>query len=479
MRPTLKDLLLMPVRWGEQQWSARPERKTVTAFFYRNLNRQYSLISHGEGVWLTDTNGNRYLDGCSGAVVSNIGHGVEQVRQAVDKQFSQVAFAHTSQFVCKAALELAERLVSIAPLNFAKGRAYFVSGGSESVETAIKMARGYYWETGQFSRSVVISRWGSYHGSTRGALSATGHPARRKPYLPLLSGDPHISAVYPYRCTCGVQGSCQSELCSLRLADELEQAIIDCGPENVMAFIAEPVVGAALGAAVPGAAYWPRIREICSKYNVLLIADEVMTGLGRVGAAFGCDLWNVQPDIIALGKGLSAGYLPLGAVLASDKVVQAFEAGSGVFEHGFTYSGHPVACSAGNAVMEFMIENQLLTSCSKREPEFFARMNELREFSIVGDVRGRGFLAGVELVENRDTKKTFAPSLKIGQRIAAEAATQGLLIYPGAGSVEGTSGDHFIVSPPFNISDSELDELFARLKRAMANVSSSIAALTV
>ncbi|MBY0552817.1 MAG: aspartate aminotransferase family protein [Candidatus Obscuribacterales bacterium] len=449
----------------------------MNSFFYRNLKRDYPVISEGRGCWLTDKQGRQYLDGCSGAVVSNLGHAVDEVKQAVVQQMDKVAFAHTSQFVSDVALELAASLTEIAPPNFKHGgRVYFVSGGSEAVETALKMARGFFFEQRETKRTITISRWNSYHGSTRGALSATGHPARRTPYLPLLSEEPHISPVYQYRCRCGATGVCQSSECTLRLADELESAILEAGPENVMAFIAEPVVGAALGAVAPGPEYWPRIREICTKYGVLLIADEVMTGLGRAGANFGCDLWNVQPDIIALGKGLSAGYMPLGAVMASAKIVSGFQNGSGVFEHGFTYSGHPVACAAGLAVMQYMQKHQLVQNVANRESAFFKRLEQLRQFEIVGDVRGRGFLGAVELVQDRATKRPFAPKLRIGQKIAMQAQIDGLLIYPGSGSVDGLNGDHFIVAPPFNISDKELDELLVRLTKSLATVQESVLA---
>ena len=449
----------------------------MSSFFFRNLKRTYPVISEGKGVWLVDTEKKRYLDGCSGAVVSNIGHGVLEIKEAITEQLDQIAFAHTSQFVSAVGLNLADKLIELAPANFKNGgRAYFVSGGSEAVETALKMARSYFYEKGELSRRLTISRWNSYHGSTRGALTATGHPARRKPYLPLLAEEPHISPVYPYRCSCGSSQTCQSPQCTLGLADELECAILAAGPENVMAFIAEPVVGAAIGAASPGPEYWPRIRQICTKYNVLLIADEVMTGLGRVGTTFGCDLFNVQPDIIALGKGLSAGYMPLGAVLASANVVEAFLNGSGAFEHGFTYSAHPVACAAGVAVLNYMQANSLIERVWQRQAEFFASLEKLKELDFVGDIRGKGFLGGIELVQNRATKTPFDPSIRIGQKVASEAQRLGLLIYPGAGSIDGTLGDHLIIAPPFNISNDEMSELFARLKQALINVQNSVSA---
>ncbi len=436
----------------------------MSSFFTRNLKRTYPTVSSGLGVWVTDSSGNRFLDACSGAIVANLGHGLQEINEAIAAQLSQIAFAHTSQFVSQAGLDLADRVIGMAPANFRQaGRAYFTAGGSESIETALKMARGYFVERGENTRATVISRMSSYHGSTAGALSATGHPARRKPYLPILRDQPHIGAVYPYRCRCGSQQSCSAPACTLALAGELEQAILREGPENVMAFIAEPVVGAALGASTPGPEYWPRIREICTKYGVLLIADEVMTGLGRVGSKFGCDLWNVQPDIICLGKGLSAGYLPLGAVLASGAVVAAFEQGSGVFEHGFTYSGHPVACAAGLASLAFLQEHNLIERVSNRQAQFFSALSELGRFDCVGDVRGRGFLAGVEFVRRKDSKEPFPADLRISQIICRAAAKNGLLVYPGSGSIDGVNGDHIMIAPPFTISDDELSELFRRL----------------
>lgn len=443
-------------------------------FFYRNFKRTYPTVSFARGVWLTDSENHSYLDGSSGAVVANIGHGVAEINQAIQDQLAKVAFTHSSQFVCEAALTLADKVITLAPNNFSQGRTYFVSGGSEAIETAIKMARGYFLELGQTKRHIVISRQNSYHGSTQGALSATGHPARRKPYLPLLNNHPKISAVHPYRCLCGSAGSCFSESCSTARADQLEAAILKVGPENVMAFIAEPIVGAALGASYPGEAYWPRIRQICHRYDILLIADEVMSGLGRIGTNMGLDLWQVQPDIIVLGKGLAAGYMPLGAVLASSKVTSAFEQGSGIFEHGFTYSAHPVSCAAGLAVLEYMQEHSLVKSVKNREQCFFDGLKEACAQDIVGDIRGRGFLAGIELVADRNSKRPFPAELRISQRLAEQALNQGLLIYPGAGSIDGIAGDHIIVAPPFTITDSEFAELFTRLQTAIKQLAQSL-----
>lgn len=447
----------------------------MSNLFLRNLKREYPVISSGKGVFLTDNRNRQYLDACSGAVVSNIGHGVEEVIRAINAQLSKIEFAHTSQFVSEPAMQLADRLIKMAPARFQpSGLVYFVSGGSEAVETALKIARAYFYECGLYQKRIVISRWGSYHGSTQGALSATGHPARRKPYLPVLSDNPHIAASHPFRCACGDPAVCQSEECGRRLADELEAAINKCGAENVMAFIAEPIVGAALGAALPHPGYFKRIRDICNKHNILFIADEVMTGLGRAGQNFALSTSGVEADIIVLGKGLSAGYMPLGAVLVSGELSALFAKGSGIFEHGFTYSGHPVACAAGMAVLQYMETHNLLERVRALEPLLKEALNSLREFEIVGDVRGAGFLFGVELVCNREAKLPFAADLRVAQKIAAEASNLGLLIYPGSGSIDGTKGDHFIVAPPYVINEAELDLLSSRLRQAVKKLAQSV-----
>jgi adenosylmethionine-8-amino-7-oxononanoate aminotransferase len=445
----------------------------VSSFFYRNLKRAYPTVASASGVFMYDTTGKRYLDGCSGAVVCNLGHGVKEINQAIEQQLAKVAYAHTSQFVSQPALDLADKLVSVAPPHWRRGaRIYFTSGGSESVETAIKMARGYFVEHGEPDRHICLSRFHSYHGSTLGALALTGHPARRKPYLPLLGTPTHITSDYRYRCKCGYgPGPCPSEQCVRHRADELEEAILLHGPESVMAFIAEPIVGAALGAAVPGDSYWARVREICTKYGVLLIADEVMTGLGRTGAVFAMNHWDIEPDIITLGKGLSAGYMPLGAVLAAGNVVSAFERKSGAFEHGFTYSGHPAASAAGKACLEYMDRHGLVAKVAERERELFRHARELMlRYDFIGDVRGRGFLLGFELVSDRDTKEPFDPHLGVSQLIAREAFKEGLLVYPGSGFIDGVQGDHFMLAPPFTITDDEMDELFSLLDCTLASV---------
>ena len=440
----------------------------MSAFFPRNFNKKYPLIQSAKGVWITDTDGKVYLDGCSGAVVANLGFGIKEITAAISEQVCRAPFAHTSQFISQPALDLADKLVELAPPNFRNGgRVYFSSGGSEAVETALKMARGYFIESNEPERHIVISRWPGYHGATIGALSATGHLARRKPYLPVLKPPALIHTDFRYRCLCGFgPGPCTDEKCSIARADELEEAINLHGPKNVMAFIGEPIVGAALGAAVPGDSYWKRIREICTKYGILLIADEVMTGLGRTGKNFAMQHWNVEPDILVVGKGVAAGYQPLSAVIASKTVAAVFQNGSGVFEHGFTYSGHPTSCAAGLAAIEYLNSHDLVAHVAQQESNFFERLNTLRKWNFVGDVRGRGYLAGIELVSDRETKAPFPVSFKAHKILGELANEAGLLVYPGAGFIDGAKGDHIMVAPPFVINDDEMDELFKRLESA-------------
>ncbi len=448
----------------------------MSEFFFRNLKKTYPTVASAKGVRITDTDGRTYLDACSGAIVSNLGHGLPEINEAINEQLQKVAFAHTSQFVSEAGLELAKKVVELTPAGFKKGaRAYFMSGGSEAVETAIKMARSYFVHRGETQRSICFSRWQSYHGSTFGALSATGHPARRKPYFPILRSPSHISADYRYRCMCGFgPGPCVNDECSIARADELEAAIVFAGPENVMAFIAEPIVGATLGAAVPGRAYFPRVREICDNYGILLIADEVMTGLGRTGTTFGMNHFDVVPDIIALGKGMAAGYQPLAAVLASGRVVKAFEDSTGVFEHGFTYSAHPVSCAAGLAAIDYVQKHDLITKVAERESVFFKQTTELLKTGIIGDIRGKGFMMGLELVKNVETKEPFPAEVRVSQLVAQEAMKNGLLVYPGSGFIDGINGDHIMIAPPFTVTDDEMSEMFELLERSLNSVATLV-----
>lgn len=446
------------------------------AFFPRTFLKECPIVESAKGVWVKDNQGNEYIDGCCGAIVTNLGHGVEEIIDAIVHQAKKMPYAHTSQFWSEPALQLSEKLIGLAPQNFKDGgRVFLTSGGSESVETALKMSRGYFVEKGESNKHVIISRWHGYHGASLGALSATGHPARRKPYLPILKTPTLIQTAYRYRCKCGFgPGPCKKEECEIARANDLEEAILLYGPDNVMAFMGEPIVGATLGAAVPGEHYWKRIREICTKYGVLLIVDEVMVGLGRTGYNFAIDIWDVQPDLIVLGKGLAAGYQPLGAVLAAPQIVAAFQEGSGTFEHGYTYSGHPVAAAAGLASLDYVEKHDLIHRVRDREQGFFSRFEDLKEFPFVGDVRGKGFFAGIEFVQDKKTKSPFSPEEKFSKKIARAARHAGALVYPGSGFIDGAHGDHILIAPPFVATDDEFDELFKRLKTAFSNVQSSL-----
>lgn len=448
----------------------------MNCFFPRTFLKDCPIVESAHGVYIKDKSGKEYFDGSSGAIVSNLGHGVEEIVEAVIEQTRKIAYAHTSQFWSEPALELAKSLIEMAPPNFKpNGRVYLTSGGSESIETALKMARAYFVEKGEEKRHIAISRKNSYHGATLGALSITGHPARRKPYLPILKSPTFIQAPYPYRCQCGKNpGPCQKEQCAIDRANELEEAILLCGKENVMAFIAEPISGAALGASVPGDAYWPRIKAICKEYGVLLIADEVMVGLGRTGANFAIDHYRVEPDLIVLGKGLAAGYQPLGAVLASEDIVNAFIEHSGTFEHGFTYSGHPVAAAAGLASINYLQKHNLVDVVKIKEKRFFEKLETLENSPFTGDLRGRGFFAGLEFVQNKENKTPFPKEISFSKLIAREAIHNGLIVYPGSAFIDGTLGDHILIAPPLTSTEEELDELMLRLRSTFENTEKTL-----
>jgi adenosylmethionine-8-amino-7-oxononanoate aminotransferase len=368
-------------------------------------------------------------------------------------------------------MQLSSRVAALAPGALKKnGRVYLVSGGSEAMETAIKLARQYHVETGNPSRTRIVARWQSYHGSTMGALSATGNVARRSLYTPLFAAMPHIAPCYCYRCPYGLK----FPSCRTACVDELETVIRQEGPDTVAAFVAEPIVGATLGAVPAVEGYWQRVREICSKYNVLLIADEVMTGVGRTGKNFAVDHDKVVPDMIVTGKGLSGGYTPLGAVIASGAIYDAIRNGRGFFEHGFTYSANPLSAAVGSAVLDYLTQNRLIARAARFGRTLGGRLETLRRHRMVGDIRGRGMLWGIELVRDRKTRKPFAPALKVSRRVYQAGLEEGILLYPGSGSRAGQDGDHFLVAPAFTITSEEIEELVARLDRTLKKVAASL-----
>ncbi len=433
---------------------------TATHVFHRQLRATPPVAVSGSGVWLTDASGKRYLDACGGAAVSCLGHGHPDVRAAMHAQIEQLAYAHTSFFTTAVAEELADQLIRTAPAGMS--HAYFVSGGSEAMEAAMKMARQFFVETGQPQRTHFIARRQSYHGNTLGALAVGGNQWRRAPFAPILIEATHISPCYPYREQLASETPVQY---GARLAQELDDTIVRLGADSVIAFVAETVGGATAGVLVPVPGYLKAVREVCNKYGVLLILDEVMCGMGRTGTLHACEQDGVAPDIMAIAKGLGGGYQPIGAVLAQQKIVAAMSSGSGFFQHGHTYLGHAVACAAALAVQKVIVRDGLLA----RVRESGARLEGLLRAALgaqpsIGDIRGRGLFWGIELVRDRATKAPFDPALKLHARIKKEALMRGLMVYPMGGTVDGRSGDHILLAPPYICSGSELEMIVERLR---------------
>jgi adenosylmethionine-8-amino-7-oxononanoate aminotransferase len=440
----------------------------MTQVFHRHLRQNYPVAVAGDGPYLIDANGKRYLDGSAGAAVSCLGHGHPAVVEAVVKQVRELEYAHTSFFSSAPAEALAADLVAHAPAGLSQ--VYFVSGGSEGVEAALKMAVQYFAEIGQPQKNRIIARWQSYHGNTLGALSAGGNRWRRAQFPSLLLDQiEHIDECYEYR---GRRAHETSEQYGVRMADELEAAIQRLGAENVAAFIAEPVVGATLGAVPAAPGYWPRIREICDRHGVLLILDEVMCGMGRTGTLHACEQdgpGGTRPDIEVIAKGLGAGYQPIGAVLVNGRIVEAMRAGSGFFQHGHTYLGHPVACAAGLAVQQEI--RKLLPQVQARGARLMTLLRErLGTHANVGDIRGRGLFLGVELVAERASRAPLPAAARTHAKVKAAALEQGLLCYPMGGTVNGAEGDHVLLAPPFTCTMAQLEELTDKLGSAIETV---------
>ncbi len=438
--------------------------------FYRNSREIYPTADHGEGIYIYDTTGKRYIDGSGGAAVVGIGHGVKEITEAMVRQAEKISFSHSSQFTSRPSIDLAEKLIKLAPPGLNK--VYFLSGGSEAVETAVKMARQYQVERGKIEKYKVISRWTSYHGNTLGALALSGHSGRRKIYMPLLPHTPHIQPAYCYRCPFGLQ----PESCALECASDLEKTILYEGPDSVSAFIAEPMVGATAAALIPREGYYQRIREICDRYDVLFIADEVMTGMGRTGKNFGIDHWNVAPDMIVAAKGLSSGYTPIAAVMAKENIHQAIQQGSGAFVHGHTYSQNPLSAAIALAAVEYLLKNDLISRSAQRGAYFLRALQNLRCHKMVGDIRGKGLFAGIEFVKNQTTKEPFDPKLKLNVSIGNRAFEKGLITYPGGGGADGIRGDHLLLAPPFIITEKQIDDLVSILDQTFTELAKKIKA---
>jgi len=439
-------------------------KKNRDHVFYRNPTKYYPTVQKGEGIYIYDTDGKRYIDGTGGAVVVSIGHGVKEIQDAMLEQANLLSFAHGSQFTSQAAIDLAEKIVAMAPSGL--DRVYYLSGGSEAIETAIKMARQYQVDRGKPSKYKTISRWTSYHGNTLGALALGGHTGRRRYYQPLIQHTPHIAPAYCYRCPFGHK----PETCHLECAEDLERAILYEGPDAVSAFMAEPVVGATAGALVPKDGYFQRIREICDKYDVLLIVDEVMTGIGRTGKNFSVDHWNVIPDMIVAAKGLASGYSPIFSVVVKDEIRTVISKGNGTFVHGHTYSQNPLSCAIALAVLNYMEKHELVQRSADMGNYLLNKLQNLYRHSIVGDVRGLGLFAGVEFVINNESKEPFDPSLKLNTLIGNRAFEKGLICYPGNGGADGVHGDHILLAPPFIITEKQCDAIVEILDASIDEV---------
>lgn len=435
--------------------------------FYRDLTKSYPVIDRGEGICLYDRSGKRYIDAAGGMYVVNIGHGVPDVLDAMADQARRVCYAHPTQFDSEPQRELSRRLVALAPEGFS--RVWLASGGSEANESALKLARQYHVERGKPGKHKVISRWHSYHGNTIGALSMSGTVGRRTLYSPYLLNFPHISPCYCYRCPWGKA----YPACDVQCADDLGRAIRLEGPESVAAFIAEPIVAGPLGGATPPREYFRMIRDICDRYDILMIDDEVICGIGRTGRNFGIDHWGVIPDVIVTGKVVSGGYTPIGAMLVTDKVVNAFT--SGVFVHGYTYAANPLSCAIGAAVLRYIETNRLVLRAAEMGDHLFDRATALQRLPMVGDLRGKGLLLGIELVADKDTRAPFDRRLKVGERVVEKAFQRGLIVVSGAGGVDGTSGDYVCLAPPYVITKHEIDEVLSILTGVLGEVSAEVA----
>ena len=434
--------------------------------FPRNCHSTYPTAIGGEGCYLIDKSGKRYFDGSCGVAVSCLGHSHEKVKQAIKDQIDRLAFAHTSFFTSDPAEELADLLIAHAPGNLE--RAYFVSSGSETIETALKLARQYHLERGEPQRRHLVARRQSYHGNTLGALAAGGNQWRRAQFEPMLIEVSHISPCYEYA---ERPASESAHDYGQRVANELEAEILRLGQDSVMAFIAEPVVGATLGAVPPVEGYFKRIREICDKYGVLLILDEVMCGMGRTGHLFACTEEGVAPDILTIAKGLGAGYQPVGAMLCSGQVYDAIAHGSGFFQHGHTYIGHSAACAAGLAVVNTILEDDLVSRARDMGTKLdTALRSELGQHGHVGDIRGRGLFRGLEFVEDHDTRQPFDPAKGLAKKLKAAAFEEGLICYPMSGTRDGRNGDHVLLAPPFILEDDHVAEITEKLSRAVRAV---------
>lgn len=424
------------------------------------------MVAGGSGCYLIDKQGRKYFDGSGGAAVSCLGHGDAEVTAAIKDQLDTIAFAHTGFFTSEPAEELADLLMGQAPSPLDK--AYFVSGGSEAVEAALKLARQYFVERGEPQRNRIIARKQSYHGNTLGALAVGGNEWRRAQFAPLLMESSHISPCFEYR------GRAENETSfeyGQRVANELEAEIQRIGADTAMAFIAEPVVGATLGAVPAVDGYFKRVREICDQYGLLLILDEVMCGMGRTGSLFACDQDGIYPDILCIAKGLGGGYQPIGAMLCSSQIFETIEQGSGFFQHGHTYLAHPTACAAALAVLRAIGERDLIHNVNVMGRKLDEALRDrFGQHPHIGDIRGRGLFLGLEIVEDRASKHPFDPGKALNKKFKQAAFEAGLICYPMGGTIDGKRGDHILLAPPYIMQDEHVEEIVGKLDQALTQV---------
>lgn len=433
--------------------------------FYRDRKKAYPVIDRGQGIYLYDQAGKKYIDAAGGPLVVNIGHNVPEVIDAMIEQAKKVCFPYSGHFVSEAQIDLSAKIIEFAPQGMSK--VYFVSGGSEATEIALKFIRQYHLERGEPSRTKIITRWQSYHGGTIAALSLSGHAHYHKDYSPYIINFPRIQAPYCYRCRYGKQ----YPSCDVFCAHELERSIKQEGKQNIAAFISEPVTGATLGALAPPPEYFPIIREICDRYGILLVVDEVITGFGRTGKNFGIDHWGVVPDLIITGKGISSGYSPLGAVIVHEKVCDVFlKSKRSSFFTGYTYSGNPLSCAVGLAVLQYIEKHGLIERAASMGNLLFKRLSWLHKLPMVGDIRGKGLLLGVEIVQDKETKTPFDRSKKISETLVKKAFENGLILIATQGLEDGVVGDLIVMGPPFIVKENEINEVSQILEKVFQEV---------
>lgn len=433
-----------------------------------SFSRQCPIAVRGEGVYIYDEKGRRYLDGSGGAVAVNVGHSVPAVTNEIWRTLRTLSYAHTSHFRTHVGEELASLLAEAFPGPVQHVKVLFASGGSEATESAIKVIRQYWLSRNEPRRHKIISRWHGYHGATLGALGLSGNRRRRESYTDLLPPSYHIASCFCYHCPLAMR----FPSCGLACAHQLEKFILAEGADTIAAFILEPIVGATSGA-VPPEGYLQTIREICNRYSILLISDEIMTGSGRTGRYFATEHWNTLPDLILMGKGLSSGYAPLGAVLIAENIWKSIQLAAASIEHSFTYQGHPPSLAAGLAVQRYLHEHKLIDQAADRGEYLRKRLNTLKDLSFVADTRGLGLLWTVEFMRDPDKGQPFPPEFQFSERLFRTLRDRGLMLYPGKGTIDGRSGDHILIAPPFIIEESEIDFMIDTLRLSIEEVSSA------